>query len=465
MAFLKLAFKKRTRKEEETPGLLFNKLKGENSFLLESQEGGRFSYIGYDPFMVCWLESGSVYLLNKRNFFDFKKSGVKQILEGDPMKTLRKIFSRFEMKGDCPVPFYGGAAGYFSYDFGCRFLGVEQKVFDDVNLPGFYFVFVDKVVAFDHQENLIYLVALAETETSAKRKTEEMESDLNRPEQLKRMGEIGRMSAEMSRKQYLEKIGNVKKLLEKGETYQVNFSQRFNVGCTADPWLIYEKLAERNPAPFGCFFEMPEFSIISSSPELLIRKRKSQVETWPIKGTVKRGKNKNEDETAQVNLLSSKKEEAELNMIVDLARNDLGRVCEPGTVKVLGHREIQKLPNIFHTFSRIGGKLQMKKDVFDLIEAVFPGGSITGCPKKRTMEIIDKLEDFKRGVYTGSAGFINFSGDCDFNILIRTMLLKDKKLYLQAGGGIVIDSDPEREYEETLLKAKGLVETLSRLSA
>jgi para-aminobenzoate synthetase component 1 len=171
---------------------------------------------------------------------------------------------------------------------------------------------------------------------------------------------------------------------------------------------------------------------------------------------VRRGKTEEEDARLVDELLASKKDDAELSMIVDLERNDLGKVCAPGTVKVEAHREIQKLSHVIHTYSRVSGKLAARKDVFDVIEAVFPGGSITGCPKKRTMEIIDALEDYKRGIYTGSAGFISFSGDMDLNILIRTMLFNKEKVYFQVGGGIVIDSDPKSEYVETLNKAEGM---------
>ena len=185
------------------------------------------------------------------------------------------------------------------------------------------------------------------------------------------------------------------------------------------------------------------------------------LESWPIKGTIPRGRDAREDARNAKRLTASEKDDAELSMIVDLVRNDLGRVSEPGSVKVEGHRELMKLSHVMHTYSRVSGKLARGKDLFDAIRSVFPGGSITGCPKKRTMEIIDKLEDFKRGIYTGSAGYISFSGDADLNILIRSILLKDGRIWFQAGGGIVIDSDAGKEYEESVDKARAIMETLN----
>ena len=254
----------------------------------------------------------------------------------------------------------------------------------------------------------------------------------------------------------------MKKFLLEGETYQTNFSQRFQANCTADPWLIYKKLTTLNPSPFACYFDYPDFQIASCSPELLLKKTGRKIETWPIKGTVKRGKNEKEDAKLITQLLNSEKDEAELNMIVDLERNDLGKVSETGSVKVESHREIQKYSHVIHTVSKISGQLHYQKDFFDAFASLFPGGSITGCPKKRTMEIIDKLEDYHRGVYTGSAGYINFSGDGILNILIRTFLFKNNNCYFNSGGGIVIDSQAEAEYEESLHKAEALKKALER---
>ncbi len=492
MPFLKLEFEKRQLVSGESPESFFERLGsisalggfGEYAFVLRSGQipdaalgnrrdkmnvyldvGNRYSYVGYDPFMLAICDNGMLQLKKRRDFLQWKKNSKLQLIDGDPLQVLRGFLKNAFYKGRSPVPFFGGACGFFSYDYGTRFVGVTQRVFDDLKLPDFAFGFYDKIIAFDHQANEVFLLASAETDILARRKLAQIKKDLLHQPYPLRTGEIGELKSNLSFEQYQQKIAAIHDFLRRGESYQVNFSQRFSAGSTQNPWKIFKKLNEVNPAPFSCFFEFGDFQIMSASPELLLRKRGSQAETWPIKGTAKRimdgeASQHAEDDRQIAELLSSAKNAAELAMIVDLERNDLGKVCEPGSVKVESHREIQKLPHLIHTFSRVSGKLKPGRDFFDVLEAIFPGGSVTGCPKKRTMEIIDQLEEFKRSVYTGSAGFINFAGDSDLNILIRTILQKDSRIYFQAGGGILIDSDARAEYEETLAKARGLFSAL-----
>lgn len=475
MKYVKLFFEKRKLAKDENPASFFDRVRSDYAFLLGSggnstkNENGlseRYSYIGYDPYMVCTStrEASSnkavTQLLKRRDFLDFEKKTSGRIVDGDPLEVLRNIFKSIHYHGAAPVPFFGGAAGYFSYDFGADLIPIEQKVFDDVVLPDFVFAFVDKVFAFDHQENELYFLALAETDLQSRKKIESMKEDLQKPVRLRSVGEMGALKSNVSFAQYKEKIAAVKQYLKDGETYQVNFSQRFAADCTVDGWKIYQKLSSLNPSPFSCYFEFPDFKIMSSSPELLLRKKGTKVETWPIKGTVARGKNEEEDAANQAELLASEKEKAELAMITDLERNDLGKVCDAGSVKVTDFQKIEKYSHVIHTIAKVEGKLAYGKDFWDALKATFPGGSITGCPKKRTMQIIDGLEDFKRGVYTGSAGFVNLLGDGDLNILIRTILQKNGKIYFQVGGGIVADSDSIKEYQETLMKAEALNEAL-----
>lgn len=460
MSYLKLSYKKRALQQEESPHSFFERLGGDYAFLLESTNGGRYSYIGYDPFLFVWSQNSVVQLEQRKDFPPYKKSAVRQIVEGEPLQILRDLFKKFEYKGNAPVPFYGGGVGFFTYDFGCHFVGVEQKVFDDLQLPDFGMSFVDKVIAFDHETNEVYFLAIGETDTAAQKKMRDIENDLQRQPKLTRLGSMGELRSNLNEKQYVEKIKILQQHIYNGETYQVNFSQRFSGDCSLDPWSVYKKLSQKSPAPFACYFQHPDFYIVSSSPELLLRKREMRIETWPIKGTAPRGLNLQEEQKNMKQLLNSVKDNAELTMIVDLERNDLGKVCEAGSVRVEEHRTVQKLSHIFHTYSRVSGTLDRKKDIFDALQALFPGGSITGCPKKRTMQIIDEFEDYKRGVYTGSLGYLNFSGDGDLNILIRTLLFKDEKVFLSVGGGIVTDSIPEKEYEETLHKAAGLCAAL-----
>jgi len=472
MSFLKFAFAKRPLAQGETPLTLFERVRNRSAFSLNSLQSrgqggdGRYSFIGYDPFAKVWSKGGVTNLLKMKDFIDWKRSASasasasEQMFEDEPLEVLRKLVHHFSFNGKSPVPFCGGAAGFFSYDFGTKFADVEQKVFDDLELPDFMFFFVDTLIAVDHRTSELYFLALAPTDAEAKRKVKVMEKDFKSVPIFTQAGSVGKIVSNLTYEQYAKKLSQIRHYLEEGDTYQVNFSQRFSAECTRDPWEVYKSLSDMNPAPYGCFFDCDDFQIMSSSPELLFEKMDSRVVTKPIKGTVPRGKNPKEDGKNLQQLLASTKDTAELAMIVDMERNDLGKVCDPGSVKVVEHRAIEKYARVIHTVSIIEGKLLHNKDFFDLVEAMFPGGSITGCPKKRTMEIIDELEDFKRGVYTGSAGYIGFDGNGVLNILIRTMLLKDRKLYYQTGGGIVIDSEPRSEYEETLHKAQALTESL-----
>ena len=283
----------------------------------------------------------------------------------------------------------------------------------------------------------------------------------------------GLFRSALTPKQYRAKIQKIKNHLRAGETYQVNFAQRFTSTLNGDPWAIYKAVSRRNPSPFQAYFETEDWAIISNSPEELVRGRMDEngvchLSTRPIKGTVPRGKTAAKDNENIKQLLQSEKDTAELTMIVDLERNDFGRICIPGSVKVKRHRAIEKYSHVIHTVSEINGILQEDRRFEDVIKALFPGGSITGCPKRRTVEIINTLEKYKRGVYCGSAGYVSLDGNFDFNIMIRTLFAKKspivgKKytLYLYSGGGIVMDSNPSREYEETMHKARAFFDVVS----
>ena len=277
----------------------------------------------------------------------------------------------------------------------------------------------------------------------------------------------GQIHVGISKAKYLKKLSQIKKYLFKGETYQVNFSQSFKVPFLGDAFELYKKISSINPSPFQFFLETSYFSVISNSPERLFSIKNGIIETRPIKGTVPRGRDAREDAANIRKLLKSGKEAAELAMIVDLERNDIGKICVPGTVKVTEKRTVEKYSHVIHTVANVRGKLEPNKDWLDAVYALFPGGSVTGCPKKRTIEIIRELEEEPRGLYCGSAGYIDLSGECDFNIMIRTLWLeKNKKgnmLKFRSGGGIVVDSNPEKEYAETMNKAQALTSAILSL--
>ncbi len=519
-------FEKRSLRKVETAQGFFEKLRsrggGGNSFLLESGQtmtqdaAARYSYIGADPFLICRYQDGILTTEWRRKLGLSRNThavadpilarNLKKKCDPDQaLSFVQKLFERFALKEKSPVPFSGGAAGYFGYDFGVKLAGVQQNSVDDLHLPDFVLMFVDKLIAIDHQKKQVFFLGTGLNQKQARenlktfKKTLEQQttqvsknaatpapvSGADRPGSVKTA-----LKAHWSKPEYLQKIKKIRELIREGETYQVNFSQRFQKSFGGDPWNFYKKLSQENPVPFSSYFEFAgrgtdkqgengghsgNFQLISISPELLLRKRGRKLETWPIKGTIARGHNSVEDRKNIKWLLASTKDEAELAMITDLARNDLGRVCEAGSVKVFAEREIQKYRHVIHTVSKISGQLKSLEksensgngaeeaghiEFFAAFRALFPGGSITGCPKLRTIEIIDRLERLKRGIYTGSAGFIGFNGDSDLNILIRSAVVNNGKIYFHAGGGIVYDSVAEQEYEEVLAKAKSFLEKI-----
>jgi para-aminobenzoate synthetase component 1 len=264
--------------------------------------------------------------------------------------------------------------------------------------------------------------------------------------------------------QYLDAIGQVIDHIYAGDIYQLNLSQRFQATLLAKPFDLFLTLRQINPSHYGAYLPYESYAVISSSPELFLQKSGDRVETRPIKGTRPRGQSPDQDAQFEKDLVQSPKENAELSMIVDLERNDLGRVCEFGTVVVEEHRYIEPLPTVFHTISTVRGRLRPNVSTVDLLRAGFPGGSITGCPKIRAIQIIDKLEPTRRNVYTGSIGYIGFNGDLSLNIAIRTLITKGDQVYYQVGGGIVADSDPEAEYTETLDKAVAMQRAIEAVS-
>lgn len=472
-----LAYRKK-KIQKEQPLVLFEKLRGEYSTLLYSGQPhsskrdsscGRYTYIGYEPFMLFESKNG----IQEISTIQYDKDGITrdaQMSGGDALEVFKVIFDQLKVKkvdADLP-PFVGGAMGLISYDFGLVLHSIPHATTDDLELPDMFYALYDKVIAFDHVMNDLYFFGLGETKEQAQEIASEVFQDatkgLSYEQEEKKSAAKRKRSKELnmylSKSDYLKKISEIKKFLKDGESYQVNFSHRFSYETTEEAWDIFKRLCRINPSPFSCYIEHPEFTVISSSPEKLMSVTDGLVETKPIKGTRARGKTKEDDVIAVKDLLGSKKDEAELTMIVDLMRNDLGRVCEPRSVKVLDHRTVEKFSHVMHTVTTIQGRLKKGMSIVDLVSAVFPGGSVTGCPKKRTLEIIAKLEDFHRDFYCGSAGYFSVSGNMSLNILIRTMVYRFGEIYFHSGGGIVADSDGEAEFNETLDKAQALLEAL-----
>jgi para-aminobenzoate synthetase component 1 len=395
---------------------------------------------------------------------------------GNPFDVLDGLLRRYRMEtGPVPVPFSGGAVGYFSYDL-CHFIErLPRTAVDDLKLPECYLAFYDTIIAFDLQQGRAYIVSCGfpeEDETTRKRRAQARLDELKalilsgRPKGAGSAGtapvgsEIA-LKANFSRRQYLKAVAAAREYILAGDIFQVNISQRFEAKLAAPPYELYRQLRLVNSAPFASYLGFEEVSVASASPERFLRLSGDLVQTRPIKGTRRRGATLAEDAALANELLSSVKDRAENVMIVDLERNDLGRICRYGSVKVTELAVLENYPTVCHLTSTVEGRHSPGKGAIELLKATFPGGSITGAPKVRAMEIIDELEPTRRSVYTGSIGYLGFNGDMDLNIVIRTVLVKDGKACFQVGGGIVYDSKPEAEYEETLDKARALIQALN----
>ncbi|MEK7545165.1 MAG: aminodeoxychorismate synthase component I [Patescibacteria group bacterium] len=456
--------------KDETPVSVFERVRSDYAVLLQSGKEERYSFIGYQPFLMMTSKDDVQHV----SAFHYLKDEVVadvQMLTCDTLGLLQGFMDQMKIAKvpkDLP-PFVGGAMGFMSYEFGLKMQGIIPMNADDVDAPDAHYCFYDKVVAFDHEKKLLYFFGVAESKAKAQKLAKEVQY-----EATEGLGEYvsdfaGVRSSKnppkdfdvfLDRETYVQKISKIKQHLKKGETYQVNFSYRFGFETEEDPFEIYKRMVELNPSPSACYFDFPEMRVMSCSPERLVSLQGDALVTRPIKGTRPRGKDASEDKKMEGELLSSKKDEAELSMIVDLMRNDFGKICVPKSVKVMNHREIQKYSHVMHTVSTVVGKLKKGLSFADVIAATFPGGSVTGCPKKRTMEIIHDLEEFHRDVYCGSAGYLSMSGNMDLNILIRTLLWKEGTVHFHSGGGIVMDSDAQQEFEETLHKAQILINAL-----
>ncbi|KPJ56771.1 MAG: hypothetical protein AMJ42_04975 [Deltaproteobacteria bacterium DG_8] len=427
---------------------------------------GRYSFLGCDPFLIFKNQGG-------RN--EIRQGNSIELVRGNPFDILKTLLSKYRLitPPDLP-PFMGGAVGYFAYDLKHFVEKLPSQSKDDINVPLCFLAFYDTVIIFDHLKGKMWISSTGLPEESehlkqirAKTRLEELYRKLSAikksntfPKFTSNKQGLIELKSNFTRDDYIHAILKAKEYIAAGDIYQVNLSQRFSAQISTPPYELYKILRALNPAPFAAYLKFGEGVIISSSPERFLRISGRSVETRPIKGTRPRGKTKVEDERLRCELLESTKDKAELIMIVDLERNDLGRVCEYGTVSVPEIITLEAYATVFHLVSTITGKLKENKDQIDCIKACFPGGSITGAPKIRSMEIIDELEPTQRKIYTGSIGYIGFNQQTDLNIVIRTMLYCGDTVHFQVGGGIVADSDPQLEYEETLHKGKALIEAL-----
>ncbi len=421
----------------------------------------------YDPLrgafsILCWAPYKKITLRDDVVVISDLRSSTERREAGNPFRVLSDEFEKGRLRGahGFPLPFAGGAIGYFSYDLRHSVESLPSLCSYDLPVPRFVLCFYDRALIFDHKANATYLVG--DDADGIRDLQEERNAILagrtadGAPPPVPPGG--CRLDSNFSPQGYLAAVGKVLDYIRAGDIFQANLSQRFQGECREDGVNIYRRLRSINPAPFSAFLRYPDFDIISSSPERFLLLDGDKIVTRPIKGTRARAEGDGPfNERMKKELVGSEKDHAELAMIVDLERNDLGRVCSYGSVRVEEHAVLETYPTVYHLVSTVTGRLHRPQcNEFDLLRAAFPGGSITGAPKIRAMEIIEELEPVARNIYTGSIGYISFHGRMDLNILIRTMLHIDGRIYMQFGGGIVADSDPGSEYRETLHKGNAL---------
>lgn len=414
----------------------------------EESEFSLYSFIGINPFKKFISKRDEIYIDGKLSY-------------GDPFDKLDELIKKYKIDYESNIPFLGGAMGYFSYDIGRVIEKMPKSAKEDVSIPDSYFLFYDNVIIFDLRNKKTYITALGIKEDSEKSiKDIEEKIKQGKVEFNIVLDKKSEFISNFSREEYIDAVKQVKEYIKEGHTYIANLTQRFQCDYNSNPFDTYISLRSINKAPFSCYLNLEDFQIISSSPERFLKVFNNEVETRPIKGTRPRGINKIEDEKNREELLNSEKDKSELLMIVDLERNDLSKVCKPFSVKVTELFKLEEYSTVFHLVSTVIGELNNNVSSVKCIRECFPGGSITGAPKIRSMEIIEELEGIRRGIYTGAIGYFDLRGNCDFNIVIRTILTKDNKAYFGVGGGITIESDEEMEYEETLDKAKALMRVL-----
>lgn len=418
----------------------------ERPFILESAAHGvglgQWSFLGAEPIDSVCVESNSA-------------AGFEAV---------RTHMRRYQItETTSQIPFIGGAVGMISYEFGRVLESIDARSVDDRGLPHLYFGIYDGIAAYHHPSQRLYLIA-HDFVQSARTQIQKMQAWIqSKPTESAVAGQLGSWKWNMSVSDFERKVEEVRRWIARGDVYQINLSRRAQASYTGSALTLFSAIRSGNPAPYAAFLDAGDFQLISSSPEQFLQKSGQQLVTRPIKGTRPRGRDAAEDHFFAQQLAESSKERAELLMIVDLERNDLGRVAKFGSVHVENLYQLEYYAQVMHQTAEVKAQLAADKDLYDCLEAMFPGGSITGAPKVRAMEIIESLEPTARGAYCGCIGYIGFNQDAEFNIAIRTLQLKSGLLDYQVGAGIVWDSDPHAEYLETEAKGRAIRETLDAL--
>jgi anthranilate synthase component I len=464
----------------ETPVSAFLKVaRGEYAFLLESVQGGekwgRYTFLGSEPAMVLRGRGGRLDLTRPGRSVEVRS--VKSPLEG-----LRDEMRRFRAYQSPELPrFFGGAVGFLAYDIARYFERLPAHAQDELGTPDLYLILTDTVLIFDNVRQTLRIVANVALEEhpptraayrDAAAKIEELIARLDLPARAPRLegaanlnGDAVKLVSNQTREGYMAMVEAAKEYIAAGDVIQVVPSQRFEAPLGSHPFNLYRSLRTINPSPYMFYLQMDDHTLVGASPEVMVRVEGREITLRPIAGTRRRGATEAEDRALERELLADPKERAEHVMLVDLGRNDVGRVAEIGSVEVTELMTVERYSHVMHIVSNVRGRLREGCDAYDAFRATFPQGTVSGAPKIRAMEIIDELEPVRRGVYAGAVGYFSYTGNTDTAIALRTILVKGGRVYIQAGGGVVADSDPAAEYEESVNKARAMVRALSAARA
>jgi len=460
-----------------TPIQIYGRLKDEAVYLLESgdhaSEWSRYSFIGLHPFLTFQEYQESVFVTDHDQQTHTSYPSLKSAFE--------ETFSRLKVKlPEVPLPFQGGGVGFVSYDAVSSFENMNRHRNDDLELPDYHFLFCRTLIAFDHKTNQVHVIRYVRTE---EQENEQMKTNAFKEAQTQIHELVDRLSARKQmdlffidnqeeeqevqgvtsnydKEAFKSDVETIKEYVLSGDVFQTVLSQRFAKEMSCDGFELYRVLRHVNPSPYMFYLNFDEYEVVGSSPERLIQVADNKLEIHPIAGTRKRGKDQEEDEALADELMNDEKEKAEHFMLVDLARNDIGKVATYGTVQVPLLTEVTRFSHVMHMISKVTGELREDVHPIEAFQAAFPAGTLSGAPKRRAMEIIQELEPNARGIYGGGVVYYGFDGNMDSCITIRSVLLKDQYAYVQAGAGVVADSDPEMEWQETVNKANALFKTL-----
>jgi anthranilate synthase component 1 len=446
--------------DTETPITLYRKYAGDDcGILLESceQPKGRYSFIAANPVAVIRSKGESIVI---------EERGRMKVIRGKALDAARDFMKGYRVENTTGIPFVGGLVGTVGYDVIRQHEKLPDTNPDDLGLPDAHLMAVTELIAYDHFYHRVILIVLENGDEAGKvradRKLSAMEKAIQKPctfpdERDEPDEGMPEPDCNMSREEYMDKVKAAKRYIHEGDIFQVVISQRWTLKTRRHPFTLYRRLRQVNPSAYMFYFNYGDYQVAGSSPEMLVEVRGSRVRNCPIAGTRPRGADAKEDERLARELLADEKERAEHVMLVDLGRNDMGRIARIGSVKVTEFMNVKHYSHVMHLASQVKGEKREDRDVFQVLASFLPAGTLSGAPKIRAMEIIEELEPEKRGIYGGAAGYLGFDGDMDMCIAIRTMVLYDGCVYLQAGAGIVADSVPEIEYEETRSKIRALV--------